>query len=165
MKIYIGPYKNWFGPYQLADLLKHFGVSENKCHNIGGRLSETWVGKFLEWVHSKRKRTMIIRIDRYDTWSMDHTLSFIVLPMLKQLKETKQGSALVDDEDVPEHLRSTAPGARDGCEEWDCDNNLHSRWDWVIDEMIWAFEQQIDDDADSKFYNHDKVDKSLDFSE
>ena len=28
------------------------------------------------------------------------------------------------------------------------------RWDWILDEMIWAFEQKVDDDADSKFFDH-----------
>jgi hypothetical protein len=28
-----------------------------------------------------------VKIDRYDTWSMDHTLADIILPMLKQLQK------------------------------------------------------------------------------
>jgi hypothetical protein len=28
------------------------------------------------------------------------------------------------------------------------------RWDWILAEMIWAFEQKVDDDADSKFFDH-----------
>jgi hypothetical protein len=69
---------------------------------------------------------------------MDHTLALIVLPMLKQLKATKHGSPLVDDEDVPENLRSTAAGPKEN--EWDTDSNHFKRWDWVMDEMIFAFE-------------------------
>jgi hypothetical protein len=53
----------------------------------------------------------IIKIDKWDTWSMDHTLSPIILPMLKQLKEVKHGAPNVEDEDVPEHLRSTSAPA------------------------------------------------------
>jgi len=49
-----------------------------------------------------------VKIDRWDTWSMDHTLAKIILPMLKQLKDTKHGSAIVDLEDVPEELRGTS---------------------------------------------------------
>jgi hypothetical protein len=165
MKVYIGPYKYWFGPYQLADTLQRVGVSEEKCHRIGKWLADTWVYDFLEWVSSKRKRTIIVKIDNYDTWSMDHTLSHIVVPMLKQLKETTHGSALVDDEDVPEHLRSTAPGARDGCEEWDSDKFLHARWEWAMGEMIWAHEQQLDDEAHDRFFDHSAVDKKLDLNE
>jgi len=47
-----------------------------------------------------------VKIDRWDTWSMDHTLAHIIITMLKQLKETKHGAPCTDDEDVPEYLRS-----------------------------------------------------------
>ena len=50
------------------------------------------------------ERTINVRIDDFDTWSMDHTLAPIILPMLIQLKETKHGSPKVDDADVP-HLQ------------------------------------------------------------
>lgn len=84
-----------------------------------------------------------VHIDRWDTWSMDHTLSYIVLPMLKQLKVTKHGSPLIGDEDVPEELKSTSPPPKEN--EWDIDDNHHKRWDWILDEMIWAFEQKTID--------------------
>ena len=35
----------------------------------------------------EKERKVNIRIDNYDLWSMDHTLSLIILPMLKKLKE------------------------------------------------------------------------------
>lgn len=104
------------------------------------------------------ERKIDIRIDKYDTWSMDHTLSLIVVPMLKQLKETKHGGPRVDDEDVPENLRSTAASPKKN--EWDIDEFWFERWDWVLDEMIWAHEQVIDDEGDFKFYDHSGVDES-----
>ena len=105
MKVYIGPYKNWIGPYQLANMIPF--ISEDTSEKIGDWLSKTWVNDFCEWYYSKLKRKIKVRIDKYDTWSMDNTLALIILPMLKQLKETKHGSPLVDDEDVPEHMRHT----------------------------------------------------------
>jgi hypothetical protein len=95
-------------------------------------------------------REIDIHIDKYDTWSMDHTLALIILPMLKQLKETKHGSSSVSDEDVPEHLRSTNASPKEN--EWDTDDLWHERWDWVLDEMIWAFEQIINYNNDSQFF-------------
>ncbi len=47
---------------------------------------------------------------------MDYTLSHIVVPMLKQLKETKHGAPFVDDEDVPEELKSTSAPPKELCE-------------------------------------------------
>lgn len=85
-----------------------------------------------------------VEIHNYDTWSMDHTLAYIIVPMLKQLKETKNGSPDVDMSDVPEELRVTDPDRK---EYWngDVDEKWHDRWDYVLNEMIWAFEQKTID--------------------
>jgi len=56
--------------------------------------------------------------------------------MLYQLAKTKHGSALVDDEDVPEALRSS---------EGEGELMVHDRWDWVMSEMIFAFESKLND--------------------
>ena len=149
MKIFMGPYKNWMGSYQLAELLEKVGVSEDRCDKIGDWLSKTWVHDLCEWVESKRKRSIKVRIDKYDTWSMDSTLAYIILPMLKQLKETKHGAPNVDDKDVPKELRSSsAPKTKN---EWIADDNRDARWDWVLDEMIWAF-SQTNKDWENEYY-------------
>jgi hypothetical protein len=98
-----------------------------------------------------RKRKIYVRIDRSDTWSMDNTLAHIILPMLKQLRDTKHGAPFVDDEDVPEHLRSTAAAPKEN--EWDTDDNHFKRWNWVLDEMIYAFECEVDNDWDDQFHS------------
>lgn len=104
-------------------------------------------------------RQIEIRIDPFDTWSADHTLALIIVPMLKQLKATKHGAPMTDDEDVPEHLRSTAAPPK--TDPWDVDGNHFLRWDWIMDEMIWAMEQVIKDD-ESEFYDHSEVDEEAD---
>jgi hypothetical protein len=69
--------------------------------------------------------------------------------MLKQLKETKHGSPLVDDEDVPDYLKSmNAPRCEN---EWDTDDNWFKRWDWILQEEIFAFESLINDDWMDQF--------------
>jgi hypothetical protein len=80
---------------------------------------------------------------------MDHTLGMIALPMLKQLKASKQGSPFVDDEDVPEELKSTSAPPKEN--EWDTDDNHFKRWDWALDEMIFAFENRLDDSWQDAF--------------
>ena len=52
------------------------------------------VAEVLDKVHPKIN---YVKIDYWDTWSMDHTLSYIIVPMLKQLKATKHGAPYVDD--------------------------------------------------------------------
>lgn len=98
-----------------------------------------------------------VRIDPWDTWNMDVTLAHIVIPMLKQLKETKHGAPCVDDSDVPEHLRKSATPPTEN--EWETDDNYFKRWDWVIDEMIFAFESKLTD-WEEQFW---KVKPELDF--
>jgi hypothetical protein len=176
MKIVIGKYKNWFGPYQLASALcfwakpvrDEYGFEREPewVHDFGQWLAgykddgdgndigkESLLYRFLKWVDSKKKRKIKIRIDKYDTWNMDATLALIILPMLKQLKETKQGSQGVDMADVPESMRLNSHETYDDqlCFDFyheddelnkqniQCD--VHDRWDWVMGEMIWAFEQ------------------------
>jgi hypothetical protein len=83
---------------------------------------------------------------------MDHTLSYIILPLLKQLEATKHGAPHTDDEDVPEYLRSHMAQPKEN--EWDTDSLHFMRWDWILAEMIWAFEQKTIDDNDSQFFDH-----------
>ena len=97
----------------------------------------------------KNKRTLKVEIEKFDTWSMDHTLALIIHPMLVQLKATKHGSPYIDDEDVPDELKSTSAPPKKN--EWDTDENFHKRWDWVLDEMIWAFSHIMDDTWEEKF--------------
>jgi hypothetical protein len=95
------------------------------------------------------EREIKVEIEPYDTWSLDHTLAFIIHPLLIQLKETKHGAPYVDDEDVPEHLRSTAAVPKEN----DVDSLHFDRWDWILDEMIWAFEQSTIDDEEQFHHN------------
>lgn len=157
MRIKIGPYLDFFGPYQIAEKILFWKdkYQDDSVHNLGIWLSgsdgkPSVLLRFCKWLDSKRKRTVKIHLDNYDTWNMGNTLSLIVVPMLKQLKATKHGAPWTDDEDVPEHLRSTAaPPKKD---EWDTDDNHFMRWDWIMDEMIWAFEQD-NNDWEEKFYS------------
>jgi hypothetical protein len=134
-----------------------------KCNAVLTPFCTAWQ-KFLDIIHPKIE---IIKIDRWDTWSMDHTLAHIILPMLKQLRDTKHGSPMVDDEDVPEHLKSVkTPKPKrkkndvrntlqvHALHMEDEDGTVHQKWDWVLNEMIWAFEQKVTDDDERQFFDH-----------
>lgn len=149
MKVYIGPYTNYFGPYDLVEKLKYVGVSEERRYNIGEWLDTTWFGKSLRKLNDLNKRKIKIRIDPYDTWSMDHTLSLIIVPMLIQLKQTMHTVGWVDNEDVPEHLHTKDERSDDVSI---YDDPLEQKWSYVLDEMIWAFQQSGSDDIVS-FYD------------
>jgi len=143
MKVYIGPYRDWVGPYQIADLLQKVGVSEDRCHSIGEWLSNTKLYNLCEWVHSKKKRKIKVKIHEYDSWNVDDTLSHIIYPLLVQLKENTNSHMNVDDADVPEELGIRSTDAE--LDDEHTDSNLSKRSDWVFGEMIWAFQQLASD--------------------
>jgi hypothetical protein len=167
MKVKIGKYLNWVGPYQIAEALCFWAKPvkdehgfDNKpkwVHNFGTWLADTkdgsdsWLTKLCLWIHNKRKRTVKIKIDKYDTWNMDGTLALIIEPMLVQLQKTKQGSPSVDDSDVPVGLRSTSAGPKEN--EWDTDEFWHKRWEYVMNEMIFAFKLKNTDDWEKECYS------------
>ena len=181
MKVKIGKYESWYGPYQLAETLMFWVPKEKdehgfphtaeRVHKFGEWLAHgsvqpepkigevydmwedrptTWLYKFLSWIHSKQKRTIKVHIDRWDTWSMDHTLAYIILPMLQQLKETKHGGPYVDLEDVPKELHGKKLTKKQK-EQGEVDDKHFERWDWVLDEMIFAFNSKVNDDWEEQF--------------
>ena len=180
MKIKIGNYTSWWGPYQLAeklcfwvdkvedehgfphnpDWVHDFGewlahgsiAPETKITRFDDERKTTLLYNFLAWIESKKHRKVEIQIDKWDTWSMDNTLAMIILPMLKQLQASKHGSPQVEDKDVPKGLGLRSGEAPPKENDWESDDNIHKRWDWVMSEMIWAFEQIVDDDNDSQFH-------------
>lgn len=107
----------------------------------------------------EEKREEEVVLHNYDTWNMDHTLAILIVPLLKQLKATKHGAPNVDNEDVPIPLRAPEPDVLKYKEAGETDEHFFDRWDWVMDEMIWTFEQ-IRDDNDDQFYDFSKVDDS-----
>jgi hypothetical protein len=190
MKIYIGNYKNFFGPYQLADLLCFWTKKKNEYgyyetpewvdrfgeflaygsikkepeageiysindHNIR---EKTWIYKFLLYLDKKKKRKIKIKIHDYDIWDAYTTMGMIILSMLKKIKEQKYGfPPHIDDEDVPENIRSiNAPPKQN---EYDIDDFYHQRWHYVLNEMIFAFESISGDliNWEDQFYH--KIDR------
>jgi hypothetical protein len=142
MKINIGPYVYWFGPYQFARLLRFFGISKETCDKIAEWIP---VGPF-NFLHSLRKRKTVIHIDNYDIWNMDHTLALIITPMLKMLKEKKVG--------IPGYITVSEETG----EEIPFDE-AQKNWDEILDKMIWSFEQKLDDDWDAQFHKDGTFDR------
>ena len=94
----------------------------------------------------RRVQKVKVRIDPWDTWSMDHTLANIILPMLKQLKATKHGAPWVAVADVPRELRPTKKDILEYEKNGNTDPKFFERWDWVLDEIIYAFDCKANKD-------------------
>jgi len=156
MKVYIGPYVDrWVSYVHDRYMEKKYGYTDwpetqTRFENFLEKTEDV-----LQWIYNhsinlyldRKERNIKIRIDRYDTWSMDDTLAPIILPMLKQLKETKHGAPAVEFKDVPEELMPPDAEAvkKLYMENGEIDENFFKRWDYVLDEMIWAFEQKCRD--------------------
>ena len=165
MRVKIGKPTTWWGPYQIAQALcfwakpvtDEYGIKSKPdwVHDFGTWLAEksdgsdTWLTKACQWIESKKHRQVYVRIDKWDTWSMDSTLALIVLPMLQQLQATKHGSPNTDDSDVPDELKSTSAPAKQF--EYDTDANHFKRWDWILGEMIFSFQCKLDDSWQEKY--------------
>lgn len=141
MKVYISNYRTFFGSYQLVELLRFVGAPEWFREKLFDYLSETWVHRFLEWIDDKRHerlkggRKIKVRIDDHDLFNLDHTLSFIILPALIKLRENKESAPFVVNDDVPEEFKTDDETDFEG---------MQKRWDYILGEMIYAFERVRD---------------------
>ena len=138
MRVFIGPYLDWVGPYQIFALLRRLGFSEETTDAWADKCPD-WFTNLCQWVYNKRKRKVKIKLHNYDTWGADHTLALIIVPMLEQLKKDKHGTPMSmflefgeDGNPTPEeHVKA------------------EERWHLTLDMMIWAFKQVIDEDYGS----------------
>ena len=114
--------------------------------NIGTYPTHRFYHNWLySWFGYSTQQSINVKIDKWDTWSMDHTLAHIILPMLVQLKRTKHGAPIVDDKDVPAELHMTKKEKAAFNKDGSTDDKFFKRWDWILDEMIFAFESKVDD--------------------
>ena len=157
MKIYKSNYRNhWISPYTILEKVCFWEKDNDVFYEDGGKYEKltnflTPVSQAIQWVWDLiHPQINYVKIDRWDTWSMDSTLADIILPMLKQLKKTNHGAPYVDDEDVPYELRSINDSPY--VKEYEIDAPRHfARWEYVMDQMIFAFECKVDDSWEDLF--------------
>lgn len=139
MRVYIGPFRP-------ANPLRHLEASYEKRRGFDVLSDEgeyTWYDKIVYGVFNKIDaahryitkgftRKVKITVDDYDTWSADHTLAMIIVPILQNMR------------DNPYSIMNVAPE--------DADNLPYEEaTKRVYDKMIWAF-QQIIEPEDSQFF-------------
>ena len=110
-------------------------------------------------------RKISVKIDKYDTWSMDHTLSHIIVPMLIQLKKTKQG---IPNDMLTEEYNKLCTSMDYHLEKEN--GPLHKKekalfkeaikkWNDILDKMIWSFKEiRSDHKGENKFWKKDSFD-------
>lgn len=174
MRVHIGPYIDWIGPYQISQKILFWipeydkdGHNNKTVFEFGTWLAtnkdgkDSYLMKVCNWIHSKNKRKVKIKIDKYDHWNAHNTASMVLLPLIKELQKHKQGSGFIDDEDVPDNLKSTSAPPKEN--EYDTDELFSDRYDWVLSEIIFALESdQPDNDWESQF-THEQAE--IDFTD
>lgn len=105
-----------------------------------------------------------VEIHDHDTWNADYVLALVIAPLLEKLKTDKHCSSSVDDNDVPENLRSTS--APDKQNKYDIDENWHLRWEYVLNEIIFAMREIANNKStESLFFDHSQVHEDMSINE
>lgn len=149
MKVYIGNYPKYFGPYQLVDKIFFFLSDEKKDKIVD------WIpSKPFEWIDKRfNTRHIDIEIDDYDTWNAEHTLAMIIHPVLvKFRKNINSFPTNFDDTDIPKTVY----------DKFDKKDEISlKKWEWILDEMIWAFSQILEEDYESTYFSLDENEKII----
>jgi hypothetical protein len=148
MKVKLGPFKEHISTHKIKrKYLKlmygdvWFEIEEPQYiwldHLVVGLLDA--VDFCLEPLNKINQRKVKVKYHNYDTWNLDHTLALIILPGLKQLKAENHGYPSVNPDDLPTACLKDAEGSE--------------QWEWVMDEMIWAFNEIANDyPGENTFY-------------
>ena len=91
-----------------------------------------------------------VEIDPWDSWNTDVTLAHIIVPLLTQMKNDDIAASSVDFNDCPKELWPS-PEEEKLIEKGEADEHYFKRWEWVLDEMIFAFQSKLEDWED-QFY-------------
>lgn len=167
MKVYIGkPRFRWVSGFSKKYMSykygyeKYYDMSESE-YDFFDKLSEK-VEDVLQYIYNKtvniyfdnleQSQKVKVKVDDWDVWSMDNTLAFVILPMLKKYKENMKGGPWVEPEDVPEHLRPSYEDTKNFNRDGSTDEKHFERWEYVVDSMIWSFEQ-INSDWETQFHS------------
>lgn len=108
------------------------------------------IGKFYK---KSNKRKVTVQVDKFDTYSLDHTLALIILPALIQLKQTMHGVPTdfseVGGEDY--HDQTSFDFYKEDQQEMF--EKRCQAWNETLDKMIWSFQQIALEDYDD-LYHH-----------
>ena len=169
MKIYMNrPKNNWLSPYTILEKVVFWREVDydEPMVKFWNKVLTPFCSGLFTLRNLINRDIRYIQIDPWDAWSIEHTLSPIILPMLQELKRVKHGAPFVADEDVPPKLRANKGVYKGNADpdlhriEDDVDSKFFRRFDYILDEMIWTFEQlHPDNDWESQYYSgeHDIV--------
>ena len=99
--------------------------------------SYSWIGKKITKAKQTFKPKDTVKIDYWDLWSLDISLAQVIRPALVAFSKVNYSYGTVDVEDLPEHTALFTD---------------LEKWQWIVSEMIWAFEKIADPHYDNEFF-------------
>ena len=90
------------------------------------------------------ERKVKVKINGFDTWNLDMTLAMVIHPALVKFRENLNSypSDFAETSDFPEGEYPST-----------CRGGGIRAWEIILDHIIWAFNEIIQDDYTNKFYN------------
>ena len=144
MKVFVSNYRyHWLSPYKILEKCVFWKKDYDPYETKPPQWLTTICEGALTLLDAIHPRIEYVKIDSYDAWNAPETMGLIILPILKEVRNQKHGSPFTSDWDVPDELKSmNAPRVEN---DWDTDDLFHKRWEWVLDEIIFAFESLSND--------------------
>lgn len=140
MKVFIGKYRRDFFGASMDLFFERIGFSEKNSERISDFLWDRCkFGKLSEWLYNvyTSKRKIKVRVDDYDIYNLDHTLAKIIYPCLVTYRNNKFSYFIADKGDAPSLYHEDELG----------------RWNWIVGEMIFAFNEIANNpDGDLAFF-------------
>lgn len=96
-------------------------------------------------IEPKERDKSKVRIDPWDAWNVDYTLSRIALSLLKHYREVGAKKAFpvgIEEEDIPEDIDRAFE---------DDDEKKHAAWKAIVDKMIRAHEIVVNEELIDAF--------------
>lgn len=142
MKVKIG---DWSRSRPFYDFFEKIGLSNETNHKIHDFLASL---KLIE-----RERVIKVRIDGWDSYDACGTLPHIIIPVLQDLRDRKQGIPLSMYPEGYDHMqREDESDEEYAIRERKAQAEGEKKWTETLDKMIFAFESHRNKDWEEQFW-------------
>jgi hypothetical protein len=144
MKVWLGSPTRWWHPSSILLPFKWaLNISDDDYYgfedSVQSRFKDTRIGKWLQYMSYRSNSRRYIKIDRWDIWDAQSDLAFIIAPLLQKFRADMRGIPYTNRVDAP-HIDTE-------------DGHDAARWEWILDEMIFAFKAINDPRRENQFYS------------
>jgi len=113
------------------------------------------LNKTINPLNEFRGQKIRVYVEDHDIYSADYTIACMALPILEKLRDEKHGYPMIEPDDIegmPEELKPTKEELQEYSENYTPDSLAEARWNWVLNEVIFAMECITDDSWEDEFF-------------